>query len=90
MPGVLVMEALAQAACCCIFSDPEREVGVGYFAGIAAKLVSGNINWVLAVYLINLVFLGCNWGVYFRNRRLDATRSATCPCEPATLFPESR
>lgn len=33
-PGVLIMEALAQAACCCIFADPEREVGVGYFAGI--------------------------------------------------------
>lgn len=33
-PGVLIMEALAQAACCCIFADPDREVGVGYFAGI--------------------------------------------------------
>lgn len=33
-PGVLIMEALAQVACCCIFADPEREVGVGYFAGI--------------------------------------------------------
>lgn len=33
-PGVLIMEALAQAACCCIFADPAREVGVGYFAGI--------------------------------------------------------
>ncbi len=65
-------------------------ITLGYFAGIAAKLVSGNINWVLIVYLINLVFLGFNWGVYFRNRRLDVTRSATCPCEPATLFSESR
>ena len=33
-PGVLIMEALAQAACCCIFADPDREVGIGYFAGI--------------------------------------------------------
>ncbi len=33
-PGVLIMEALAQAACCCIFADPEREVGVGYFGGL--------------------------------------------------------
>ncbi len=33
-PGVLIMEALAQAACCCIFADPAREVGIGYFAGI--------------------------------------------------------
>lgn len=60
-------------------------ITVGYFAGIAAKLVAGNINWVLAVYLINLVFLGFNWAVYFRNRRLDATRAA-CPCEPPTLL----
>ncbi|NTU88937.1 MAG: hypothetical protein HGA54_03390, partial [Actinobacteria bacterium] len=28
-------------------------ITLGYFAGIAAKLVSGNINYVLAVYLIN-------------------------------------
>lgn len=33
-PGVLIQEALAQTACCCIFADPDREVGVGYFAGL--------------------------------------------------------
>lgn len=33
-PGVLIMEALAQAACCCIFAQPDAEVGVGYLAGI--------------------------------------------------------
>ncbi len=33
-PGVLVMEALAQAACCCIFAQPDAQVGVGYLAGI--------------------------------------------------------
>lgn len=33
-PGVLIMEALAQAACCCIFAQPDKDVGVGYFAGI--------------------------------------------------------
>ena len=47
----------------------------GYFAGIAAKFVSGNLNWVLIVYFINVVCIAANWLVYFRNRRLDAQRS---------------
>lgn len=46
----------------------------GYGCGIAAKLVLGTLNWVLAVYLLNCVFLAANWVVYFRNRRLDAQR----------------
>lgn len=54
-------------------------ITAGYFAGIAAKFVSGTVNWVLAVYLINLVCIGANWAVYFRNRRLDAQRD-TEPC----------
>ncbi len=33
-PGVLIMEALAQAACCCIFAQTDVQVGVGYLAGI--------------------------------------------------------
>lgn len=49
-------------------------ITLGYFAGIAAKFVSGNINWVLAVYFINVVCIAANWLVYFRNRRLDAQR----------------
>ncbi len=49
-------------------------ITAGYFAGIAAKLVSGSYTWVLAVYFLNVVFLGANWAVYFRNRRLDSAR----------------
>lgn len=49
-------------------------ITAGYLAGIAAKICSDTINWVLIVYLINLVFLAANWAVYFRNRRLDAQR----------------
>ncbi|MGN0960086.1 MAG: hypothetical protein ACI4OC_05005, partial [Coriobacteriales bacterium] len=51
-------------------------ITVGYLCGIAAKIISGQLNWVLAIYLLNLVFLGANWWVYFRNRRLDRERSA--------------
>lgn len=52
-------------------------ITVGYLAGIAAKFAADMINWVLIVYFINLVCLGVNWAVYFRNRRLDAERVAT-------------
>lgn len=49
-------------------------ITLGYLAGIAAKFISGTINWVLAVYFLNLAMLGANWAVYFRNRRLDAAQ----------------
>ena len=44
----------------------------GYVAGIAAKFVGGNVNWVLWVYLFNLVALIVNDLIYLRNLRLDA------------------
>ena len=46
----------------------------GYLAGIAAKFVGGTINWVLAVYFINLAALAVNWVVFARNKALDAKR----------------
>ncbi|HAM16074.1 MAG TPA: hypothetical protein DCP91_09515 [Eggerthellaceae bacterium] len=48
----------------------------GYLAGIAAKFVGGNVNWVLAVYFINLVALLVNWAVFARNKGLDSKRKA--------------
>ena len=51
---------------------------LGYLCGIGAKLVLGSMNWVVGIYLLNLVFLAANWGVYFRNRRLDA-QAGPCP-----------
>ena len=47
-------------------------ITLGYFAGIAAKFVSGTINWVLIVYFINVVCIAVNWAVYFRNCKLAA------------------
>ncbi len=49
-------------------------ITLGYIAGIAAKLVSGQITYVLAVYVFNLVMVLGNLLVYFRNRRLDRQR----------------
>ena len=43
----------------------------GYVCGIAAKLISGNINYVLFFYFLNIMVVGSNIAVYFRNRRLD-------------------
>lgn len=51
-------------------------ITLGYVAGIAAKFCSGNVNWVLIVYFLNMVCLAVNWGVYFRNVRLDKERLA--------------
>jgi len=47
-------------------------ITLGYVAGIAAKFVGGTVNWVLAVYFINLAALIANWLVYARNRMRDA------------------
>lgn len=44
---------------------------LGYIAGIAAKIISGQINYVLAVYIINLIIVSCNLFVYFINRKYD-------------------
>ena len=51
-------------------------ITAGYLCGIAAKFVGGNVNWVVAVYVFNLVALAVNWAIYVRNRKLDAQRVA--------------
>lgn len=43
----------------------------GYIAGIMAKLVSQQINFVLIVYLLNLAIVSLNLVIYFRNKKLD-------------------
>ncbi len=44
---------------------------LGYVAGIAAKIISGTINYVLAVYILNLVMVSANFVIYFINRNYD-------------------
>lgn len=43
----------------------------GYIAGISAKLISGQINYVLIAYILNLAIVSLNVIVYFRNVSLD-------------------
>ena len=44
---------------------------IGYIAGISAKIVSGQINYVLVAYLLNLAIVLMNLAVYFRNLSFD-------------------
>ena len=46
----------------------------GYVAGISAKLISGQINYVLIAYMLNLAIVSLNIIVYFRTASLDKKR----------------
>ena len=46
----------------------------GYIAGNSAKLISGQINYVLIAYIFNLAIVSLNVIVYFRNVSLDKKR----------------
>ncbi|MCR4579152.1 MAG: hypothetical protein K5681_02275 [Treponema sp.] len=43
----------------------------GYIAGITAKVINGQFNYVLAVYFLNLAIVMTNVFVYIRNKALD-------------------
>ena len=43
----------------------------GYIAGIIAKVISRQLNYVLIVYLLNLAIVSLNVVVYFRNLSFD-------------------
>ena len=44
----------------------------GYVCGITAKIISGNITYVFALYVLNLLMVGTDIALFFRNKRLDA------------------
>ena len=46
----------------------------GYIAGIFAKLVTVQTNYVLIAYILNLAIVSLNVVVYFRNISLDKKR----------------
>lgn len=46
----------------------------GYIAGIAAKIINHQFNYVLAVYFLNLAIVFGNVIVYIRNKSLDNKR----------------
>ena len=50
----------------------------GYIAGISAKIISGQMNYVFIVYLLNLAIVLLNIVVYFRNVALDKMQDKGC------------
>ena len=49
---------------------------VGYICGIAAKLLAPTFKWyVMFFYVLNLIMVGTDLLLYFRNRRLDREKS---------------
>lgn len=46
----------------------------GYIAGITAKIISGQINYVMIAYILNLAIVSLNVVIYFRNVSLDKKR----------------
>lgn len=53
----------------------------GYLAGISAKILTNQTNYVLVVYFINLIVVSLNLMVYFRNKRLDTNKKAFAVAE---------
>ena len=47
---------------------------VGYIAGIAGKIISENITYVFAFYILNLCMVSVDFALYFVNRHRDAVR----------------
>ena len=47
---------------------------VGYIAGIAGKIISGNITYVFAFYILNLCMVSVDFALYFVNRHRDVVR----------------
>lgn len=43
----------------------------GYIAGISAKIIGHKINYVLVIYLLNLVIVSANVVVYYINKGYD-------------------
>ena len=46
----------------------------GYVAGITAKILNNQINYVLIAYILNLTIVSINVLVYLRNYTLDKKR----------------
>ncbi len=44
---------------------------VGYVAGIIGKILGGQLNYVLALYIINLTFVSVDLALYFINKRRE-------------------
>ena len=46
-------------------------IWVGYICGIASKLIAGNLTYVFAFYILNIIMVSVDIGLYFRNLQYD-------------------
>ncbi len=44
---------------------------VGYAAGVIGKIIGGQINYVLALYILNVTFVSVDLALYFINSRKE-------------------
>ena len=51
-------------------------VVVGYLFGIAGKFIGGNVTYVLAVYILDVLMVSTDIVLTCRNRRLDRLAEA--------------
>lgn len=49
-------------------------VVVGYFFGLAAKIILGDVNYVMIFYIVDILMVTTDIILTFRNRRLDCER----------------
>lgn len=54
-------------------------IWLGYVAGIASKLISGNVTYVFFFYVLNLLMVSFDLFLYFRNKRFDRLSSKEDP-----------
>ncbi len=48
---------------------------VGYIAGIMGKIIGGQLNYVLALYIVNITFVSVDVALYFINRRRESLQA---------------
>ena len=56
---------------------------VGYLLGLASKFISGDITYVVAFYVLDVIMVAIDLTLTFRNRRLDKLADAAkdrCDC----------
>lgn len=49
-------------------------VEIGYVCGIGSHIANDEINSVIAFYVLDIILVAIDMGLYFRNRKLDAER----------------
>ncbi|MDD6762864.1 MAG: hypothetical protein PUD92_04405 [Clostridiales bacterium] len=48
---------------------------IGYIAGIAGKIIGHTINYVLIIYIFNIVMVGIDFVLYFINKKNELQES---------------